>query len=164
MKLSQTERLILWNQYEILKGTNPEEIDIYEKNQEILSNGYELLYQDLNRSIDPDPLSAVVCMEVLDILSMYRAITFSSQRLKHEPTGLYAQFEGFDGNSSSGHYGFAKFVRRTEKRYEELEERPDNSHSGTSLAAYRAMLKVWESLGKNYKLAVSEIDSIVSAR
>jgi uncharacterized protein len=46
--LTKTERLLLWNQYEILKHLDPDEIKNYEKNQEILKIGLKSMYDDLN--------------------------------------------------------------------------------------------------------------------
>ncbi|WP_243395673.1 YfbU family protein [Sphingomonas oleivorans] len=164
MKLTQAERLSLWNQYEILKHVNPDDIKEYERNQEILSNGFELYYSELNPSIYESGVDEATCREVQEILNVFRAITFSCDRLKYTPKSYHAQFEGFDGNGSTGHYGFAQFLRRTLGLWDELADRPDNSHSSTSLNHYRAMVRAWDRLGGNYELDAAEIEQIADAR
>ncbi|HBI91490.1 MAG TPA: hypothetical protein DDY58_03100, partial [Terrisporobacter glycolicus] len=44
MELTKKERLILYNQYEILKSLNPDEKEYYEIDQEILINGFKYNY------------------------------------------------------------------------------------------------------------------------
>ena len=39
--ITDTEKLILFNQYEILKFLNPDETDFYEQNQKVLEYGSE---------------------------------------------------------------------------------------------------------------------------
>lgn len=160
MKLTQAERLTLWNQYEILKHLNPEEADGYEENQEILAGGYELLYPELNVSVSPEPVKDDATREVTDILNMFRAIHSSAKNRGYSPKSSYAEFDGFDGNESSGHYGYAKFVRRQQGRWDELSARPDNSHSSMSLPHYRDMLERWRNLGGDYDLTPDEIETI----
>lgn len=160
MKLTRTERLTLWNQYEILKHVDKDGAEQYEQNQEILSSGFELFYSELNQSIYEDTVSEEVGREVQDILDMFRAIKFSSDKHGYTPASLFAQFDGFDGNESTGHYGFARFVRRQQERWDELSDRPDNSHSATSLPYYRNMLQRWRDLGRGFDLTPPQIEEI----
>lgn len=160
MKLTHAERLALWNQYEILKHLDPEQASDYEQNQEIVSSGYELLYSELNPSVYADTISEEVGSEVHDILDMFRAIHFSSVKHGLTPSSSSARFEGFDGNESTGHHAYARFVRRSQGRWDELSDRPDNSHSSMSLPHYRDMLKRWEALGRPHDLTPAHIDEI----
>lgn len=47
MDLTKKERLILYNQYEILKRLDPDGETLYERDQEILINGFKANYGDL---------------------------------------------------------------------------------------------------------------------
>jgi uncharacterized protein YfbU (UPF0304 family) len=158
--LTYAERLSLWNQYEILKHLDPEEAKQYERNQEILSSGYESFYTDMNLSIDPDPVSKQVCEEVLHILGMFRAINFACKKHGYTPKSGRAQFEGFDGNASTGHFGLARFLRRKEWKWDELAASPDNSHNLASLDRYRSMLAKWEQISERYDLTPAQIEEI----
>lgn len=160
--LSWAERLTLWNQYEILKRLNPESAKEYEKNQEIVSDGYEQFYADINPSINRETVKEDVSQEVLDILDMFRAINFSCDRLKYLPKGRNAEFDGFDGNAAGPHYGLARFVRKTLGLFEEMEGRPDNSHTSSSLGTYRRMMAEWQKLGKPHQLTAEQIEQIAS--
>jgi len=162
--LTWAERLTLWNQYEILKRLNPDDTKEYETNQEILSNGYEQYYSEINPSIYEKTVKPEVSREVEDILSMFRAMKFSCQRLGHTPKSHSAEFEGFDGNDDGGQYGFAHFVRRTLGKWEELKDRPDNSHSSASLDRYRRMYETWQRLGGSYELTADQIEEIAESR
>jgi len=162
--LTWSERLTLWNQYEILKKLDPDQVKEYEANQEILSCGYEQYYSELNASIVTETVNPSVSQEVQNILDVFRAIKFSCKKYKYTPKSTWAQFEGFDGNGDEGHYGFARFVRRTLGKWEELADRPDNSHSSASLGHYRAMVDVWNRLGRSFDLTPSQIEQIADAQ
>ena len=47
MELTKKERLILYNQYEILKKLDPDGEENYKIDQEILINGFKANYDDL---------------------------------------------------------------------------------------------------------------------
>ncbi len=158
-----TERLILWNQYEILKRLDPGDKEEYKIKQEILSNGYEQYYSEINLEIYPKTTDPGVSSEVEDILDLFRCIKFSCRRLGYTPKSKWAEFEGFDANNDGGHYGFAHFVRRTLGKWEELKDRPDNSHSSISLEYYRRMLRTWHRLDRKHELTEAEIEEIAEA-
>ncbi|CAK7257262.1 MULTISPECIES: YfbU family protein [unclassified Shinella] len=161
--LTWAERLTLWNQYEILKRINPDDTKEYETNQEILSHGYEQWYPEINPSIYAETLKPEVSGEVIDILSMFRAIKHSCIRLGYTPKSSSAEFAGFDGNDDGGHYGFARFLRRTLGRWEELKDLPDNSHSSFSLNRYRRMHEAWQLRGGSHELTAEQIEEIAEA-
>lgn len=164
--LTWAERLTLWNQYEILKKLDPDETKQYEINQEILSRGFVQYYPEMNPSIYPEDetMPADLSREVEEFLTMFRAIKWSCDRLGYTPKSHNALFEGFDGNDSGGQFGFAKFVRRKLGKWEELADRPDNSHSMSSLDTYRRMLAKWRALGEKFELTEAEIEEIATAR
>jgi uncharacterized protein YfbU (UPF0304 family) len=101
--------------------------------------------------------------EVINILNMYRAFHNSQVNGGFRSSEHWAEFQGFDGNGGSGHFGFAKFLLDTEGKWEELHSRPRNSHSSFTLDKYRAMLREWKRLDKKYDLSQAEIDAIAKA-
>lgn len=160
--LTWAERLILYNQYEILKRLDPEDAEHYDQSQEIVARGYEIFYSDLNGAVFAETLRPEVAREVMEILDMFRAITFSCKRLRYKPKNSSAEFEGFDGNEESEHFGFAKFLREKQGKWGELSSRPENSHRNV-LGKYRRMVNAWRNLGKKFELTENEIEQIASA-
>lgn len=162
--LTWAERLILWNQYEMQKVLAPEREDECNEAQEILASGYEQFYWMLNQSISDKPVPIEETQEVMDILDMYRAINFSSKKAGYSSRNPWAEFGGFDGNAASNHFGIATFLRRTQGKWAELEDLPDNSHNAASLDRYRSMLDVWKQMGKKSDLSTDELESILDLK
>ena len=169
LTLTINERLLLANQYLILEKLYPDEADSIKQMRTIVEKGYELHYNDLNVAITECRLTEEACREVMDILDMYRALSDSCNRLE-EKEGIEKkkiQFDGFDGNDSSGRFFYARFLILSQGRWQEvLEGRPGfdlNSHSSV-IEIYRRMLNVWNELGKKFDLTRDEIRQILDAR
>ena len=159
--LTYAERLILSNQLTILQKLDPDQAEYYSEAQEIVNSGYEFLYEEINPSVYERVIPHQVSQEVVDILDMFRALEFSCRELKIPAKDLGADFDGFDGNSTTGHFSFAKFLRRTKGGWDELKDYPDNSHSAVSLEHYLLMLDRWEKLKRKFELSDKEIREIV---
>lgn len=164
MKLTQADRVAIYNQLEILKLLDPSRTKEFDEQQEIVSYGYELFYSELNPMIAEGQISEAVCTEVLDILNLFRIMKFSARDLSYTPKSLWAEFEGFDANEPDGYHSFARFVRRTQGKFAELADQPDNSHSSASLPHYRSMLRTWQALGRPTKLTAEQIEQIADAK
>lgn len=80
MKITDVEKIILLNQYRILSKLYPEDRDICETNIEILESGYTSQYEELFY-IDTEEMLEEQCTEVLDILDMYRLLSFGVEDL-----------------------------------------------------------------------------------
>lgn len=167
MKLTKLERLSLCNQFLILEKLYPEYADGYEQHRKAVQNGYALNYDWIMEHMY-DEMSEQECKEVLDILEMYRSITFSYERLSEKEsinTG-FLKFPGFDGNNESGQMGYAMYFIIDLGRYEELKygkEFPDlNSHRPT-LEKYRSMLEEWKNCSNQNELGYSDIKRILEA-
>src|SRR5688572_15542499 len=100
MDLSRTERLILANQYRILEALFPADADYYRDKRTALEHGFEYHYDEVAGDILSDTLSAERCNEVIEILQMYRSLTYAYRALEDksgiEPRAI--DFPGFDGN------------------------------------------------------------------
>ncbi|SHK26795.1 hypothetical protein SAMN05216369_1279 [Marinobacter antarcticus] len=162
--MDKLKRYELINQLLILEKLYPEDADYYSKNRKALENGYELHYSWLTESIS-DGLSEEQCKEVLDILDMYRSITFSWQRLhdgQEIPDKL--KFQGFDGNYETELMGYVQYFVIELARFDELtygKEHPYFNSHGPMLENYRRMLAVWKEYG--FDLTEDEIASVMEA-
>lgn len=162
--MDKLKRYELINQLLILEKLYPEEANYYSRNRKALENGYELHYSWLTENIS-DGLSEEQCKEVLDILDMYRSITFSWQRIHdNEEIPDELKFQGFDGNNEGELMRYVQYFIIELGRYDELaygKEHPYfNSHS-RMLQNYREKLEVWDKY--DFDLTEDQIASIMEA-
>ena len=73
MHFTKKERLILINQYKILSKLCPDDSEHYNELREILEDGYEIFYSQIDEWISQD-MSKSEGEFVLEILNLYRAI------------------------------------------------------------------------------------------
>ncbi len=106
--------------------------------------------------------------ETADILSMFSAIEAYTSRLsaseQDEIKALhYSEFQGFDGNHDP-HFGIAGTLINDLGRFSEFTKRSLNSHTQTTLPAYRQMLIKYNTImkGKFGGLVADEIKQICS--
>lgn len=154
MELSKKDRLILYNQYEILKYLNPEEEEEYDIKQEIIFNGYHKQYNTIIKNFSDD-LDDIVANFVWDVLQMYRIINKSYDKLSYDDRNsvdLYdITFHGFDGNEETDYYKYACFIIKKLKRFKELYKMKGfelDSHCN-SVEKYNKMLDKWFKTTKN---------------
>jgi len=163
MELSEKDRLILSNQYEILEKLDPDQAERYQRLREILQRGYSAEYGEMISL--SDPLSTEECKEVSSIIEMHRQLQRCNEVLdpssRVDPKSL--KFDGFDGNEETAYYLYATFLVETLKRWSEFASIELNSHHET-LDGYRRMLEQWEASESKYKLTASDIGRIVAAR
>ena len=76
MKLSKLERISLIQQHQILQKLHPDDAASHEKAVEVLSNGYEYMYDELYQFVydDDDIMSEDDCKEVWETLTMFESI------------------------------------------------------------------------------------------
>jgi hypothetical protein len=119
--LNIKDRLIIANQLKILEKLYPEEAESYSTQRKAIEKGYKLHYSWLTEWFYEE-MPEDECREVLDILEMYRAITFSYQKAQ-DKKGLEEskiKFRGFDGNEESKQFGYAMYFIADLGRYDEL--------------------------------------------
>lgn len=155
MKLSKAERLILANQYQLLSTTENEYLskETCQNYSTILLEGYELLYDDIFSGMD-HIVSSEKGRFVLDVLTMYRIISNSFNRLSE--TSLTKEdiaFRGFDGNDETEEFSFFKFFTNKYNRFEDLKENEfmrENSH-GHTISRYEKELDTYNKIIKSKK-------------
>ena len=141
------QKLILFNQYEILKKLNPEEKDYYEENQSVLVNGSDSDIEDMASFLTGT--SEDVKQEVYDILEMFSVLERSYKQNHPDVDNVpyNVGFKGFDGNEESEYYSYCKHLIDGKNLYSEFKDRELNSHCNV-LARYRTALQ-------NYKDALN---------
>lgn len=166
-KLTRIERLLLSNQYKILESLYPGEAEYYENNRKAIDEGFELHYKDCFSALSEDTMTEEECEEVIDILNMYRAITFSNKD-EYDIPSYEIKFDGFDLNDDyeCKRVLYARYFINDLDRFEELKYGKSyadcNSHS-PRMNRYRNMLKVWKKLDNKYKeLSKDEILEIIN--
>ncbi|MDR4493908.1 MAG: YfbU family protein [Nitrospirales bacterium] len=161
MQLDKKDRLIIANQLKILEKLYPEEATYYAQHRKALEYGYSLHYSWLVENFFEE-MTVDECREVLEILNMYRAITFSYKKIQ-DTSGIqdsWLKFQGFDGNNESKQFSYAQYFISDLGRFDELKyeaEYPDfNSHMPT-LEKYRRMLAWWNSHGRSFELSKNQL-------
>ena len=169
IKLSKVERLTLVNQLLILEKLYPKEASSLALRRKALEDGYQSHYADLFESIY-DGLPAEECRFVIDVLDMYRAITFSHAHLppaqREEISSDRLDFKGFDGNSETIYMAYTRYLVNDLGRYGEQTHRdlkPDFDSHMPMIDQYRRMLTKWESVKDKSKLEHDEIEAILGA-
>lgn len=154
MNLSITERLILINQYEILKRLDEGSRVDYDYLIEILTEGYTSFYSEFNQGIS-DEVPAEVQRFVFDILGVYRSIEYYKQENPQDQqvkNHLWNHFQGFDGNDEMEYCSFVRFlIDKADRFVEQIPYRnaTDNfNHHFPTLYKYRAMITQWKELEK----------------
>lgn len=168
MELSEKDRLLIANQLRILEALYPDEADYYAVQRKAVEQGYTLHYSDLTAGFF-DEMSPERCQEILDILEMYRVLTFSATELDDLEINQHhsLRFEGFDGNHETSEMLYAQYFVEDLDRYNELKYGSEyasfNSHTPL-LDKYRRMLSVWRSLQKrSYELSRDEVLAVLEA-
>jgi uncharacterized protein YfbU (UPF0304 family) len=158
-KLTDVERLMLANQFRILSKLEPQD-EHYAHAAEVLVRGYEGLYQRHVFGHLSEPVPERVLTEVEDIFQMFRGLTRAYEKGVKKPNGFHPEFDGFDGNNDP-HHGVAHFLLHDIGHWEELKNRPTNSHSQANLPSYLNMVARWRKLGKPHPITQAQADEIV---
>lgn len=163
LDLTNTERLLLANQYEILGLLKQD--DTYTQMASNLRDGYKWLYQQHATRIE-DNLSDEDTEHVLTILGIYSDLRDSYKQLS-DKSGIDERdvvFPGFDGNNEAELLGFAGALSKNGNYSETIGERAKNSHMPTT-EMYRRQIGQWKELGSpRYPLSKAQILSIIAAR
>lgn len=156
VELTRVDRLMLSNQFKILEKLYPEEKDYYEVDRKAIEEGYEIHYEEIfQKFISDDKLPEEASREVLDILSMYRSITFSYENLSSEEKEEFGskdkiKFKGFDANNSEEIQllMYTRYFIVDKDRFPELvsnKDYPDFNSHWPMLTKYRDMLELYNS-------------------
>lgn len=164
MEFDKKDRLIIINQLKILEKLYPEEAQDLATNRKALEQGYEAHFDWMLESIY-DIFPKEDSREILNILDMFRAITYSFDRLSPDDKSRISlpKFDGFDGNNETEHMMYTRYFILDLDRYPELKYGKKycdfNSHT-QKLDSYRLMLTKWETAKDKWDLSLEEIATI----
>lgn len=170
LKFTKEQRAILINQMEILKRVDPQNSDEYEKNIDILYNGFSYFYSDISGEIE-DEFPEIITRQVFDILNMYRTLYFSYENLTEEEQDEISEedvlFQGFDGSEEPYHYSFVKYVVERSRLYSEMSDLLEegkielNSHCNR-ISYYNKLLSRWSQISTNEPyLTLQQIKTVI---
>ena len=152
MEISKNERIILYNQFEILKKLSPQEdwlISAYETNQEILLHGYKHEYGLVMEGYNDD-LPEDVSHFVWDVLQLYQIFFDSYRKLtpseKKEIDVSEIKYYGFDEKSEYQYFRYCHFILERLKRYNDIRVKGQQEHDARrpTLRKYRHMVETWK--------------------
>lgn len=162
LKLTDTERLILANQYTILHALQPNEGHDALARQ--LRDGHAWLYKASFDHLSPVMPDADARF-VVDIVDLYSTLKFSFNELE-DKGGIVerqVQFPGFDGNNETELMSFAGALSAAGKFGEVLgEPHTLNSHYEAA-PGYRRMLGRWAELDKPRTMNADQILDVLNA-
>lgn len=178
VSLSVKERLILSNQYDILsKLTKDEhEKEWYQRQYDVIKNGYETLYEDLLDTIY-NPMSKKECTFVIDIIEVYACITNALQcytdkkliekfHLRKVSNKYIYPFPGFDHNDSveMRYSSFAKFFMFRLDRFCEIHDQKSDYNSHAKMSnKYNRMIVEWKKSEDRFKLKLEDVKRIINS-
>lgn len=153
MQFDKKDRLVLINQYQILKQLDSSQADHYDQLIEVLQNGYAVFYPMLDEPLAQE-LSAYEGRLVLDILAFYRVV--EDHKTRH-PDGEVAQhwlarFQGFNADAEPGHLRLTRFLIETRGEFPEQQPYADETDRFTSpwhmAKPYRKIVDAWCKQGR----------------
>ena len=163
LKLTDTERLLLANQYEIIGLLKKD--DGYTNMAENLRDGHKWIYEQHATRI-ADNLSDEDSEHVLTILGIYSDLRDSYKKLS-DKTGIdehLVSFPGFDGNNEVELLSFSQALSKNGNYAETIGKDARNSHMPTT-DMYSRQIAEWKSMGSpRYPLSKEQILKIVDAR
>jgi uncharacterized protein YfbU (UPF0304 family) len=166
LDLSDKDRLILANQYEILSKLDENESDTYVLLAKSLRDGHKWLYQTQLENMLSENLSDEETQHVLDIAGLYGTLKDSYSRIS-DKSGIDEElldFPGFDGNNEYELLNFANALVENGRYEVTLEPKGKNSHMPTT-ETYRRMIAKWRELGEPiYPFDRETIIAILEAR
>jgi hypothetical protein len=163
MRLTETERLILSNQYRILEQLYPDEAELFALHRKAVEGGFVSHYKP--HMLLGEEVSEEVCREVLEILRMHRALKFSFQSLQ-DTGGIeesQIQFRGFDENMEPHQTAYTGYLFDDPDRFDKLKQSGGYNSDTPMLERYRRMLLQWQDSEDQKNLTKEDLARIVSA-
>lgn len=164
MEMTNAQRLILSNQYQMMTLLDPDNAERYRRQQTIIERGYGLQMRELDREFGE--LKEAVCRVIIDIMEMHHALHVSWTNLK-ETASLEERrlaFLGFDAATEARYLGYVRFMVYVEGRYTHFDSGTHGFNAQTPMwEKYQRMLTVWHTCPRQYHLSANEIAQIINA-
>ena len=167
MEMTNKERLAFIYQLKIMEALYPDEATDFSQQRTALEEGFVLHYDWMFEGLREE-LSREQCQEILDILDMYRTITFGLRNLDEGDVlreHYLAKFRGFDGNNEGQLMAYVRYFIVDLDRYDELKEGklPSFNSNTPMLAKYQEMLLRWKELKRSFELSREQIAAVLGA-
>jgi uncharacterized protein len=143
-KLTETERLILSNQFQILSLIDKEYEKDYKNLKKIVDIGIEGMYSHCFNGISSKTIPQNITSEVYDILDFYRICGYAINNSSLEGIEKI-KFKGFDANNDS-HYLIMSILVEDMGRYAENQGKCYNSHGASSISDYLKLVNKYKEL------------------
>jgi len=169
MDFTKKDRIVLINQYQILKRLGSDNSSHYEELIEILESGYEIFYSIIGEQVSEEMSTSEGAL-VLDILSIYGLIEAYKRDNRNDAEigdHDWSSFRGFDGNNETRYMAFTRFLVDKQGKFAEQARRKKetddfNSHMPL-LDKYRKMVEVWRGIQPPHDLSRDQILAILNA-
>lgn len=170
MEFTNKERIILYNQYEILKKLYPEEQKEYEIKQKVIKNGYVEHYEKyIEDCINLENVSEEITKVVYNILSMYLVLRHSYLALKDDKKNSINKesivFKGFSKDEKI-YKEYAEFLIKDLELFKDVLEVDGFKLESYSCMfdIYKNMLDRWIEVRKNYydEISLDDINYIIN--
>jgi len=167
IKLTDTERLILSNQYEILAAVSGADLaaqEHYDALADNLRQGHAYLYRGILQQVQPE-FTADQTAWLVDVLAMYGALKQSHAELSGDRTDVvtYPLWPGFDTNSEMEWLSYSRALHAAHLYTDVLGENLKGAH-GAMAPRYSRMLARWDEMGKSQSLDLQQYNEIMSTR
>ncbi|CAM3740677.1 YfbU family protein [Vibrio aquimaris] len=165
MEMTNAQRLILSNQYQLMSQLDPENKAKYSRLRNIVERGYALHLRELDKNFGV--LDEVECRKTIDVMEMFHAMQESYKGLtqeaqnKIEPRRL--TFLGFDMATESEYVHYVRFLVSSEGAYPSFDQTHQFNAQMPMLDKYHRMLDVWRTCPRQYHLCDNEITRIINA-
>lgn len=167
MTLTDAERLILANQYEILKHLDPERSSQYSHYAEALLSGYAHEYDEIDSRLarGEGTLSRDDCSFVRDVMAMHEALQRTAASQDNEIERDDVVFRGFDLSTEQKYLNYARFLRSDRRRLPGLKVKDVALDSGEPMTAvYQRMLNAYELSADPAELTREEALAVLDAK
>ena len=166
MNLSKEQRLILINQYEILKHLNPNDTEYYDEYIATLKIGATYKYSMFEEIVEDEKSEEFqeFVWSVLDMFSyMKSAYRNLSDEYKQKISLEKILYQGFDGNEEGSYYSYANYIFKDMGLYTDIYKECKNCLNAhrNMVWRYSNMLKKLNECNDKYNLNIDDLLRIV---
>lgn len=166
MEMTNAQRLILSNQYNLMAQLEPNNAEKYKRLQTIVERGYGLQMRELDKNFGR--MEEETCREIIDIMEMYHAMQESNKMLEEaerkDVDQRRLQFLGFDIATECQLVNYVRFLTDSEGLYPQFDKADHHFNAQMPmLEKYRRMLATWRNCPRQYHLCANELRQIFNA-
>ncbi|MGO2341640.1 YfbU family protein [Vibrio litoralis] len=166
MEMTNAQRLILSNQYNLMAQLEPNNAEKYKRLQTIVERGYGLQMRELDKNFGR--MEEETCREIIDIMEMYHAMQESNNMLSDEDKANVdqrrLQFLGFDIATEHQAVNYVRFLTDSEGLYPQFDKGDHHFNAQMPmLDKYRRMISTWRNCPRQYHLSATELTQIFNA-